>query len=254
MKYLIGIMLIGLLASCGEGATSKVKTSVNSNIVDNRKNAFNLKDYNLSENVDSVHRVRSFPMINKDFIISYDASNLPRIYNSYHFNQEGLLFKTKYYYSDSLINGNEYHIISKSGKIIEFQQESFPEDGFSDSITLNTNTNFNIEFNYSDTLKTETYQFYENDILTKDSSQVPYQIEQFIVNRYEYNDKGLLLNRIEKTYISDKLMEEILDFSYKYIDFDEFGNWTKRIEYLKIFDKHTDINCTLEERTIFYSQ
>ncbi|MDG1841088.1 MAG: hypothetical protein P8I93_01935 [Crocinitomicaceae bacterium] len=249
------VFLLGL-ASCGEDATKNVKKSVRSNIVDNRKNAFTLKDYNLSENIDSVHRVRSYPFINKDFMIySNDSLKLP-IYNSYHFNKEGQLFKTKYYTSDSSINLNEFHLISENGKLIDFKQESFPEDGYSDSVILNTESNFNQVLNFSDTLNAKHYLFFESDRFTKDSTV--YSNGEIEVNKYGYDDKRLQVNRVQEFYYSDGLTEKQIDYSYKYLDFDELGNWTKRIEYLQIFnsDSYTEstINCMLEERTIFFNK
>ena len=244
MKNLFYLLFVlPLLCSCGDL----------SNIVDNRKNAFTLKDYNLSENIDSVHRVRSYHFINKDFMIySNDTLKLP-ICNSYHFNKKGQLFKTKWFFSDSSFKINEFHIISEIGKLIDFKQESFPEDDYSDSIILNTESNFNQVSYYGDSLDAKFYYFFESDRWIKDSI-VLYNGE-IEVNKYGYDDKGLKVNRVQELYYLDGLTKKQIDYSYKYLDFDELGNWTKRIEYPKIFnsDSYTEskINCMLEERTIF---
>jgi hypothetical protein len=145
------------------------------------------------------------------------------------------------------------HIISENGKLIDFKQESFPEDDYSDSVILNTESNFNLVSYYGDSLYFKIYSFFESDRLIKDSIVV--SNSEIEVNKYGYDDKGLKVNNVQELYYLNGLLKKQIDYSYKYLDFDELGNWTKRIEYLKIFnsDSYTEstIPCMLEERTIF---
>jgi hypothetical protein len=62
----------------------------------------------------------------------------------------------------------------------------------------------------------------------------------------EYDNKGLLLK--SKQLSRDFESFDTIYFSYKYLDFDKNGNWTKRIKYNNKYDSEV----VIEERTINY--
>ena len=93
-------------------------------------------------------------------------------------------------------------------------------------------------------------RFYENDRLIRDS--VVFSNGDLEVLKYGYDQRGLRVSKIDESSFNKRP----ITFLYKYLNFDEFGNWTKRIEYIEMFNPLPDstYRCAIEERTIFYSK
>ncbi len=51
--------------------------------------------------------------------------------------------------------------------------------------------------------------------------------EVYLTVKYEYNDDGLLI-RNKSTYTSESILGKEITNEYKYLEFDDQGNWTKR--------------------------
>ena len=223
---------------------------VHSDGTDNRKNAYTLEDYNLTENVDSVHTIKSRPILNSDFTTYQNDTTKMLTYSSFlKFNKKGKLIQGHYFSNDNFSLGKEEHIISENGKIIDIQFIS-PNNDYKHSLVQNTETKLAASDNYGDSLSNIIYSFYENDRLIKDSVVV--NNGELEVLKYGYNDRGLRVSKIDESSINKRP----ITFLYKYLDFDEFGNWTKRIEYMEMFNLLPDstYRCAIEERTIFYSK
>ena len=235
------------LVNCGD---IKRENFVRSDGADSRKNAYTLEDYNLTENVDSVHTIKSRPILNSDFTTYQNDTTKMLTYSSFlKFDKKGRLTQGNYLSYDNFSLGKEEYIISENGKIIDIKFIS-PNNDYKHSLVQNTETRLATLDNYGDSLSSMIYSFYENDRLIKDS--VVFSNGDLEVLKYAYDHRGLRVSKIDESSFNKRP----ITFLYKYLNFDEFGNWTKRIEYIEMFNPLPDstYRCAIEERTIFYSK
>ena len=103
------------LVNCGD---IKRENFVRSDGADNRKNAYTWEDYNLTENVDSVHTIKSRPILNSDFTTYQNDTTKMLTYSSFlKFDKKGRLTQGNYLSYDNFSLGKEEYIISENGKI-----------------------------------------------------------------------------------------------------------------------------------------
>lgn len=209
--------------------------------------SFTLKSYNLSANVEYISDKKIPSFLTEEWSTVPDTSRAASIHNKY-FDEEGFLTESKYFDKDSLLLLRSEIIKSKTGK---YQgSKDFDKNG---NLTKQTK----IISSTKDNLQTETYDYKTGDLLSRsktvyDNHLVKKQYSETVSQGhkseyiYKRDDEG---NEIEISMIiefGDQKMER--KSFVKYLDFDEYGNWTKRIDY----NRENGNECLLTIRRIKY--
>ena len=233
MKQVLVLSLITLL-----GCSSKMKTG---------EQSLSLKSYNLKGNVEYFSDKKIPSLLTKEWKTVPDSNGTTSIQNKY-FDKNGLLTELEYFDKDSVLMLKSEIIKSKTGK---YQgSKDFDKNG-------NQIKRTKIISSTNDILETETYDQESGDLISKSKTEyennlVKKQYSEFVSQGhkseyvYKRDDEG---NEIEISMIikfGDQKMEN--KSFVKYMDFDKYGNWTKRIDY----NKESGNECLLTIRKIKY--
>lgn len=233
MKQILVLSLIILL-----GCSNKMKTG---------EQFLSLKSYNLKGNVEFFSDKKIPSILTEEWkTVPYSNSSIS-IQNKY-FDKNGLLTELEYFDKDSVLMLKSEIIKTKTGK---YQgSKDFDKNGNQTKLTK-------IISSTKDNLETETYDQKSGDLISKSKTEyennlVKKQYSEFVSQGhkseyiYKRDDEG---NEIEISMIvkfGDKKMEN--KSFVQYLDFDEYGNWTKRIDY----NKESGNECLLTVRKIKY--
>ena len=233
MKQTLVLTLIILL-----GCSSKMKTG---------EQSLSLKSYNLKGNVEYFSDKKIPSILTEEWITIPDSTSSISIQNKY-FDNNGLLTELKYFDKDSVLMLKSEIIKSKTGK---YQgSKDFDKNGKQTKLTK-------IISSTKDNLETETYDQKSGDLISKSKTeyenhlvkkQYSESVSQGHKSEYIYkrNDEG---NEIEISMIMEFGNQKMERITFvKYLDFDEYGNWTKRIDY----NRENGSECLLTVRRINY--
>lgn len=220
------------------GCSSKIKTG---------EQSLSLELYNLKGNIEYISDKKIPSVLTKEWKTVPDSNSSISIQNKY-FDKEGLLTEFKYFDKDSLLMLKSEIIKSKTGK-------------YQGSKDFNKNENqtkqTKIILSTRDILETETYAQESGNLISKSKTEyennlVKKQCLEFISQGhkseyiYKRDNEG---NEIEISMIVEFGDQKIENKSFvQYLDFDKYGNWTKRIDY----DKESGNECLLTIRIIKY--
>lgn len=201
-----------------------------SNTIKTGEQSISLRSYNLIGNVQYISDKRIPSVLIEEWNTVPDTISSTSIQNKF-FDKDGFLTELKYYDKDSVLLLTSEIIKSKTGK---YQgSKDFDKNGNQTNQTI-------IISSTKDILETETYGHKSGDLLSKSKTEyenhlVKKQYSEFVnqghnsVYFYKRNNKG---NEIEISMIVEIDDQKMEDISFvEYVSFDEFGNWTKRIDY-----------------------
>ena len=233
MKQTLFLLLIILL-----GCSSRMKTG---------EQSLSLKSYNLKGNVEYISDKKVPSLLTEEWKTVHDSTNSISIQNKY-FDKNGFLTELEYFDKDSVLLMKSEIKKSKTGK-------------YQGSIDFDKNGNqtkqTKIILSTKDILETETHDHKSGDLISKSRTEygnhlVKKQYSEFVSQGhkseyiYKRDNEG---NEIEISMIVEFSDQKMESKSYvKYVDFDEYGNWTKRIDY----NRENGNECLLTIRRIKY--
>ena len=233
MKQTLLLTLIILL-----GCSNKMKTG---------EQSLSLKSYNLKGNVEYFSDKKIPSILTDEWKTVPDSNSSISIQNKY-FDKYGFLTELEYFDKDSVLLLKSEINKSKTGK---YQgSKDFDKNG-------NQTKQSKIISSSKDNLETETHDYTSGDLISKSKTEyenhlVKKQYSEFISQGhkseylYKRDDEG---NETEISMIVEFGAQKIENKSFvKYVDFDEYGNWTKRIDY----NKEIGNECLVTVRRIIY--
>lgn len=209
--------------------------------------SLSLKSYNLKGNVEYISDKKIPSVLTDEWKTVPDSNSSISIQNKY-FDKHGFLTELEYFDKDSVLLLKSEINKSKTGK---YQgSKDFDKNG-------NQTKQTKIISSSKDNLETETYDYKSGDLISKSKTEyenhlVKKQYSEFVSQRhkseyiYKRDDEG---NEIEISMIVEFGDQKMENKSFvKYMDFDEYGNWTKRIDY----NKELGNECLVTVRRIKY--
>ena len=209
--------------------------------------SLSLKSYNLKGNVEYFSDKKIPSILTDEWKTVPDSNSSISIQNKY-FDKYGFLTELEYFDKDSVLLLKSEINKSKTGK---YQgSKDFDKNG-------NQTKQSKIISSSKDNLETETHDYTSGDLISKSKTEyenhlVKKQYSEFISQGhkseylYKRDDEG---NETEISMIVEFGAQKIENKSFvKYVDFDEYGNWTKRIDY----NKEIGNECLVTVRRIIY--
>jgi len=236
MKHTL-IIIIVILIGCSNG----MKTS---------EQSLSLKSYNLKGKIEYISdkKIPSI-LIDNDMETQIDTTHLTSIsFQNKYFNKNGYLTNLKYYDKDSVLLINSKILFSDSGKYKG--SKDFNKEG--QQLKNTKIVSSNIDF-----LEIKTYDYKTGELLSKSKTEyenglVKKQYSEFESQGhkseyiYKRDNEG---NEIEISMILEFSDQKIESKSFvKYMEFDKYGNWIKRIDY----NKEKGNECLVTIRDIRY--
>jgi hypothetical protein len=218
-----------------------------SNKMKPEEQSLSLKSYNLKGKVEYFSDKKIPSILTEEWKAVPDTNSTISIQNKY-FDRDGFLINLEYYDNDSVLLLKSEINKSKTGKYRG--SKSFDKNGNQINQTI-------IISSSKDNLEAETYDHKTGDLISKSKTEY----ENYLVKK-QYSESVSPENKSEYIYKRDGEGNEIeismiIEFGdqkmeriafVKYLDFDEYGNWTKRIDY----NKENGNECLLTIRIIKY--
>ena len=228
MKHFFLLALISTFVACGQTSTSDDNNQENSEPI-----VISLKNFNLEGDVTSITQEASIVNIDEDANILGEAErNTYHSMTTYLFNDKGVWQKSMFYMNNDLYstidalfseNGDYNGAVQKDSKgnitgeikLVEFTDtKRIEETYFNDKLQFRSTQKLNNHIPQEITNET----FLETTITTKTT------------NSFDDNNR-IIEYSIED--ISNGESHNKFQYKVKYLEFDENGNWTKRLDYIE---------------------
>ncbi|MDD3771825.1 MAG: hypothetical protein PHC38_04115 [Weeksellaceae bacterium] len=204
--------------------------------------------YGLNGNVNSLSENTMKMTYDENWNFSVDTVETYSIISNRYFDSEGIITKVEYIIKDSIKIGKTiFNYSNPESKIFSYQYDQNGEKiGFTEFLSVKDNVTkirtVDIKTNKT-TSKTFT-KFKDGQPLWQKSFDTKANIyTEFIYYRNNIGQETEI-----KTIFGPKKDLKESTLKVKYLEFDKFGNWTKRVEYNPTKEK----SCLLKTRKIIY--